>query len=91
MKLFLTIPRDRLIKTMTNLEKFIEKQRVRIPSNRDQATVQYLFLEFAEALNKDLVNKPVETTNERLTKCHCGSLLPKDGKSCGSMWCPNEH
>lgn len=38
-----------------------------------------------------LIDKPVETTNERLTKCHCGSLLPKDGKSCGSMWCPNEH
>lgn len=40
---------------------------------------------------QDLINKPVETTNEQLTKCHCGSLLPKDGKSCGSMWCPNEH
>lgn len=41
-----------------------------------------------EILN--LINKPVETTNEQLIKCHCGSLLPKDGKSCGSMWCPNE-
>ena len=41
--------------------------------------------------NFNLINKPVETTNEQLTKCRCGSLLPKDGKSCGSMWCPNEH
>lgn len=50
---------------MTNLEKFIEEQRVRKPSNADQATMQHLFLELARALNADLINKPVETTKEQ--------------------------
>lgn len=34
-------------------------------TNADQAAVKHLFIELAEALNNDLINKPVETTNEQ--------------------------
>lgn len=64
---------------MTNLEKFIEEQRVRRPSNCDQATMQHLFLELARALNADLINKPVETTKEQ-PKVMCYKHEAKNNK-----------